>query len=70
MDGYKLMKVERNIDFVYGVGSIGLMGLVSQAVFYGGRHVLGYPELIISLNFFLKYTLQFLIYFAVLQGNS
>ncbi|GKV17868.1 hypothetical protein SLEP1_g28323 [Rubroshorea leprosula] len=33
--------VERNIDLVYGGGSIGLMGLVSQAVFDGGRHVLG-----------------------------
>ncbi|XP_022772664.1 cytokinin riboside 5'-monophosphate phosphoribohydrolase LOG3-like isoform X1 [Durio zibethinus] len=33
--------VERNIDLVYGGGSIGLMGLVSQTVFDGGRHVLG-----------------------------
>ncbi|KAK9740355.1 hypothetical protein RND81_03G028800 [Saponaria officinalis] len=33
--------VERKIDLVYGGGSIGLMGLVSQAVFNGGRHVLG-----------------------------
>ncbi|KAK4751368.1 hypothetical protein SAY87_004850 [Trapa incisa] len=33
--------VERNIDLVYGGGSIGLMGLISQAVFDGGRHVLG-----------------------------
>ncbi|ONK76576.1 uncharacterized protein A4U43_C03F29750 [Asparagus officinalis] len=33
--------VERNIDLVYGGGSIGLMGLVSQAVHDGGRHVLG-----------------------------
>ncbi|XP_057973127.1 cytokinin riboside 5'-monophosphate phosphoribohydrolase LOG1-like [Malania oleifera] len=33
--------VERNIDLVYGGGSIGLMGLVSQAVHNGGRHVLG-----------------------------
>ncbi|KAK4778689.1 hypothetical protein SAY86_006217 [Trapa natans] len=33
--------VERKIDLVYGGGSIGLMGLVSQAVFDGGRHVLG-----------------------------
>ncbi|KAL0366041.1 UNVERIFIED_CONTAM: putative cytokinin riboside 5'-monophosphate phosphoribohydrolase LOGL2 [Sesamum radiatum] len=36
--------VERNIDLVYGGGSIGLMGLVSQAVYNGGRHVLGLPE--------------------------
>lgn len=33
--------VERNIDLVYGGGSIGLMGLVSSAVYNGGRHVLG-----------------------------
>lgn len=37
-------QVERNIDLVYGGGSIGLMGLVSQAVFDGGRHVLGYAN--------------------------
>uniref|UniRef100_A0A0D9VNG5 Cytokinin riboside 5'-monophosphate phosphoribohydrolase n=1 Tax=Leersia perrieri TaxID=77586 RepID=A0A0D9VNG5_9ORYZ len=33
--------VARGIDLVYGGGSIGLMGLVSQAVFDGGRHVIG-----------------------------
>ncbi|XP_020085094.1 cytokinin riboside 5'-monophosphate phosphoribohydrolase LOG1-like [Ananas comosus] len=33
--------VERNIDLVYGGGSVGLMGLVSQAVYNGGGHVLG-----------------------------
>ncbi|KAA8544067.1 hypothetical protein F0562_021756 [Nyssa sinensis] len=33
--------VSRNIDLVYGGGSIGLMGLVSQAVYTGGRHVIG-----------------------------
>ncbi|KAL8140607.1 hypothetical protein V2J09_006628 [Rumex salicifolius] len=33
--------VSRDIDLVYGGGSIGLMGLVSQAVHSGGRHVLG-----------------------------
>ncbi|XP_004291375.1 PREDICTED: probable cytokinin riboside 5'-monophosphate phosphoribohydrolase LOGL10 [Fragaria vesca subsp. vesca] len=33
--------VERNIDLVYGGGSIGLMGQVSKAVYDGGRHVLG-----------------------------
>ncbi|RCV46950.1 hypothetical protein SETIT_9G572500v2 [Setaria italica] len=30
--------VWRDIDLVYGGGSIGLMGLVSQAVYHGGRH--------------------------------
>ncbi|CAN1274744.1 Cytokinin riboside 5'-monophosphate phosphoribohydrolase LOG3 [Linum perenne] len=34
--------VSRNIDLVYGGGSIGLMGLVSQAVHDGGRHVIGF----------------------------
>ncbi|XP_044481148.1 cytokinin riboside 5'-monophosphate phosphoribohydrolase LOG7-like isoform X1 [Mangifera indica] len=33
--------VDRKIDLVYGGGSVGLMGLVSQAVHDGGRHVLG-----------------------------
>ncbi|KAH0864923.1 hypothetical protein HID58_082134 [Brassica napus] len=33
--------VSRNIDLVYGGGSIGLMGFVSQAVHDGGRHVIG-----------------------------
>uniref|UniRef100_A0ACD5V3H8 Uncharacterized protein n=1 Tax=Avena sativa TaxID=4498 RepID=A0ACD5V3H8_AVESA len=33
--------VARKIDLVYGGGSVGLMGLVSQTVYRGGRHVLG-----------------------------
>ncbi|XP_054793175.1 probable cytokinin riboside 5'-monophosphate phosphoribohydrolase LOGL6 [Prosopis cineraria] len=33
--------VSRNINLVYGGGSIGLMGLISQAVYNGGRHVIG-----------------------------
>ncbi|KAL8062007.1 hypothetical protein ABFX02_02G119300 [Erythranthe guttata] len=33
--------VDRKIDLVYGGGSVGLMGLVSQTVFLGGCHVLG-----------------------------
>ncbi|KAK8632569.1 hypothetical protein V6N13_072959 [Hibiscus sabdariffa] len=41
--------VERRIDLVYGGGSVGLMGLVSQAVHDGGRHVLGY--LVIAVDF-------------------
>ncbi|KAK6933814.1 LOG family [Dillenia turbinata] len=36
----KLM-VRKKIDLVYGGGSIGLMGLISQTVFNGGCHVLG-----------------------------
>ncbi|KAH7665751.1 Cytokinin riboside 5'-monophosphate phosphoribohydrolase LOG protein, partial [Dioscorea alata] len=33
--------VLKNIDLVYGGGSIGLMGLISQTVFNGGRDVIG-----------------------------
>lgn len=33
--------IERKIDLVYGGGSGGLMGLISQTVFNGGCHVLG-----------------------------
>ncbi|XVF22945.1 hypothetical protein REPUB_Repub12eG0214700 [Reevesia pubescens] len=33
--------VERKVDLVYGGGSVGLMGLISQTVFNGGCHVLG-----------------------------
>ncbi|XP_073316644.1 cytokinin riboside 5'-monophosphate phosphoribohydrolase LOG8-like [Primulina huaijiensis] len=33
--------VNRKIDLVYGGGSVGLMGLISQRVFDGGCHVLG-----------------------------
>ncbi|XP_072982563.1 cytokinin riboside 5'-monophosphate phosphoribohydrolase LOG1-like isoform X1 [Typha latifolia] len=33
--------VERQIDLVYGGGSVGLMGLISQTVYNGGCHVLG-----------------------------
>ncbi|CAN1304723.1 Cytokinin riboside 5'-monophosphate phosphoribohydrolase LOG3 [Linum perenne] len=41
--------VSRNIDLVYGGGSIGLMGLVSQAVHDGGRHVIGSDTLTLFL---------------------
>ena len=37
-----VFQVLKNIDLVYGGGSLGLMGLISQAVFDGGKHVLGY----------------------------
>ncbi|PHT53262.1 Cytokinin riboside 5'-monophosphate phosphoribohydrolase LOG3 [Capsicum baccatum] len=33
--------VSRNIDLIYGGGSIDLMNLVSQAVHDGGRHIIG-----------------------------
>lgn len=52
-----IMQVKRDIDLVYGGGSIGLMGLVSQAVYDGGRHVIGFvlllfPSLSLSSNSF------------------
>lgn len=34
-------QVKRRIDLVYGGGSVGLMGLISQTVYDGGCHVLG-----------------------------
>ncbi|XP_064990944.1 probable cytokinin riboside 5'-monophosphate phosphoribohydrolase LOGL10 isoform X1 [Musa acuminata AAA Group] len=33
--------VARKVDLVYGGGSVGLMGLVSEAVHHGGGHVIG-----------------------------
>ncbi|KAJ7562019.1 hypothetical protein O6H91_03G052200 [Diphasiastrum complanatum] len=33
--------VQRQTDLVYGGGSVGLMGLLAQRVFEGGRHVTG-----------------------------
>lgn len=39
---FLVYQVERKIDLVYGGGSVGLMGLISQTVFSGGCHVLGY----------------------------
>ncbi|XP_006288686.2 probable cytokinin riboside 5'-monophosphate phosphoribohydrolase LOG6 [Capsella rubella] len=42
--------VARKIDLVYGGGSIGLMGLVSQAVHEGGRHVIGVIPKLLKLQ--------------------
>lgn len=44
-------KVSRNIDLVYGGGSIGLMGLISQAVYDGGRHVIGWVHMFCTVWF-------------------
>ncbi|KAM0941042.1 putative LOG family protein [Dioscorea sansibarensis] len=46
----KNWSVLKNINLVYGGGSLGLMGLFSQAMFNGGRHVLGYGFLIIGVT--------------------
>ncbi|XP_021891071.1 probable cytokinin riboside 5'-monophosphate phosphoribohydrolase LOGL1 isoform X2 [Carica papaya] len=43
--------VEREMDLVYGGGSVGLMGLVSQTVFDGGCRVLGIiPTALVSVE--------------------
>ncbi|XP_065625764.1 probable cytokinin riboside 5'-monophosphate phosphoribohydrolase LOGL1 [Quercus suber] len=43
--------VEKKMDLVYGGGSVGLMGLVSQTVFDGGCHVLGViPNALVPLE--------------------
>jgi predicted Rossmann-fold nucleotide-binding protein len=36
-----LAQVARKVDLVYGGGSLGLMGEVSEAVHKGGGHVIG-----------------------------
>ncbi|RWV90609.1 hypothetical protein GW17_00047172, partial [Ensete ventricosum] len=53
-----VLYVQRNIDLVYGGGSVGLMGLVSQAVHDGGRHVLGSLLLSLSLSLSLSHSLS------------
>ncbi|KAK4768694.1 hypothetical protein SAY87_003835 [Trapa incisa] len=59
--------VERNIDLVYGGGSIGLMGLISQAVFNGGRHVLGViPKTLMPREVRLLLRLLLLLLFLLL----
>ncbi|KAG4388748.1 hypothetical protein GLYMA_09G229100v4 [Glycine max] len=46
-----LSLVERKIDLVYGGGRLGLMGLISQTVLKGGRHVLGViPKALLPLE--------------------
>ncbi|CAN1217615.1 Cytokinin riboside 5'-monophosphate phosphoribohydrolase LOG8 [Linum perenne] len=42
--------VKRKIDLVYGGGSVGLMGLISQKVHDGGCHVLGCLSELFSLR--------------------
>lgn len=61
------LKVERKIDLVYGGGSVGLMGLVSQAVHDGGRHVLGFVPLHNQSS--LSSFLGFIIFFSLLFFN-
>ncbi|KAL7265420.1 hypothetical protein ACSBR1_003236 [Camellia fascicularis] len=55
MDTYFAYLVSRNIDLVYGGGSIGLMGLISQAVHDGGRHVIGViPKMLMPRELLLE----------------
>lgn len=42
--------VKRGIDLVYGGGSVGLMGMVSQTVYNGGCNVLGVIQLLSCLG--------------------
>ncbi|XP_027073019.1 probable cytokinin riboside 5'-monophosphate phosphoribohydrolase LOGL1 isoform X1 [Coffea arabica] len=43
--------VQRKVDLIYGGGSIGLMGLVSQTVYDGGCNVLGViPKALVSVE--------------------
>ncbi|KAK3012658.1 hypothetical protein RJ639_008847 [Escallonia herrerae] len=43
--------LNRKIDLVYGGGSVGLMGLISQKVYDGGCHVLGViPKALVPLE--------------------
>ncbi|XP_060208515.1 cytokinin riboside 5'-monophosphate phosphoribohydrolase LOG8 [Lycium barbarum] len=43
--------VNRKIDLVYGGGSVGLMGLISQRVYEGGCHVLGViPKALVAVE--------------------
>ncbi|OVA19110.1 Cytokinin riboside 5'-monophosphate phosphoribohydrolase LOG [Macleaya cordata] len=51
--------VEKKIDLIYGGGSAGLMGLVSQTVFNGGCHVLGY-----LINYYL------LLHILMISGET
>ncbi|KAE8811165.1 putative cytokinin riboside 5'-monophosphate phosphoribohydrolase LOGL10 [Hordeum vulgare] len=48
--------VARGVDLVYGGGSIGLMGMVSQAVHDGGRHVIGYVANSAQLDLYIGET--------------
>lgn len=62
-------KVERRIDLVYGGGSVGLMGLVSQAVHDGGRHVLGFALSLPPSREVSKDKHHFIPYFSFLSGS-
>lgn len=60
------LQVKRNIDLVYGGGSFGLMGLISQRVYDGGCHVLGYMHLKVLAFWSLLFTRDALIIYCKL----
>ncbi|GAB4853067.1 Cytokinin riboside 5'-monophosphate phosphoribohydrolase log5 [Ancistrocladus abbreviatus] len=62
--------VARGVDLVYGGGSIGLMGLVSQTVHSGGGHVLGYYQSIYSSTKFCPFCFEMLKHNPKLQKTS
>jgi len=54
------MQVKRKINLVYGGGSVGLMGLISQTVYEGGCHVLGlvyFPYFSLLVAYFIYPTI-------------
>lgn len=64
------LKVSRRLDLVYGGGSVGLMGLVSQEVHRGGGHVLGYQTntyIYWLINFFFTHWIRWLIFFSFIR---
>lgn len=56
--------MSRRLELVYGGGSIGLMGLVSQAVHRGGGKVLGYVQLSNQLCHLLEMYEILLVFFV------
>ncbi|TXG73838.1 hypothetical protein EZV62_002417 [Acer yangbiense] len=63
--------VARNIDLVYGGGSIGLMGLISQAVYDGGRHVIGViPKTLMPREVLILYIIYIYIIIMQITGET
>ena len=56
-------QVSRRLNLVYGGGSVGLMGLVSQEVYRGGGQVIGYNISYYYLHSYI-FGLSCLLYFA------
>lgn len=54
-------QVARRLNLVYGGGSIGLMGLVSQAVHEAGGHVLRYAQFYDPFTLILCLSLLYIV---------